>query len=69
MTQKADNLRVKRTKILLRVQRFTVVDNSDFSPSRLTGHCSSQNDKKTILAIHFQLRGFVWLFMCSCSCW
>jgi len=54
MTQKADNLRVKRTKILLRVQRFTVVDNSDFSPPGLTVTSDSPYDKKTVPVTHFK---------------
>jgi hypothetical protein len=60
----------KRQGVELGVQRFMVVDNSDFSANRLTAR-----ETRLILAFqgvlmlpHFKQRGFVWRFMCSCSC-
>ena len=50
------------------VQPLLVVDNSDVAPSPLTSHCDAPYDKQTILATPFKQRGFVCLFMCSCSC-
>jgi len=37
---------------------LTMVDNSSFSPNRLTVHSDSPYDKHTIPAIHFKQRGF-----------
>lgn len=47
---------------------FSVVDNSDFSPSRLTVHSDSPYAKETIPATHFKQRGLLWHSMSSCSC-
>jgi hypothetical protein len=52
----------------LGVQRFSVVDKLDFSPSRLTVHSDSPYDKETVHATPFKQRGSLWRFMCSCSC-
>ena len=57
------------SQVACRVQRFTVVDNSYCSPTRLTAW-----ERHRILASRgalpspqFKQRGFVWLFLCSCS--
>ena len=53
-----------------RVQSFTVVDNSDFCPSRLTVHTDSPYDQEALHVSYFKRRGSVWVytFSCFCSC-
>jgi hypothetical protein len=51
-----------------RVLSHSVVDNSDFSPFRLTVPSSSPYDKETIRATYFKQRGSLWAFISSCSC-
>lgn len=50
------------------VLRFTVMDNSDFSPNRLTVSIDSSYHKETIHSPHFKQRGSLWPFRFSCSC-
>jgi len=50
------------------VQCFSVVDNSDITPSGLTVHSDSLYDKETVHATHFKQRGSLWPFMSSYSC-
>jgi copper chaperone CopZ len=44
----------------------SMVDNSDFAPTRLTGQSDPPYDKETIPATHFKQRGSY--YVCSCVC-
>src|SRR5438270_7750295 len=50
---------------------LSVVDNSDFCPSCLTALSARLilGSQGTLPSPHFKQRGFVWPFICSCSCW
>src|SRR5207244_2237518 len=52
------------------VQGFTVVDKSDFCPSRLTVHSDTPYDQEALHVSYFKRRGSLWLytFSCFCSC-
>ena len=51
-----------------RVQRFTVVDKSDSSPSPLTVHSDPPYSKEALSVFYFKRRGSLCPFMCMCSC-
>ncbi len=50
------------------VQGFTVVDKSDFNPSRLTVPSDSLYDQEALHVSYFKRRGSLWLSTCSCFC-
>src|SRR5260221_4274849 len=54
----------------LGVLPLSVVDNSDFCPSCLTALSARLIlvSQGTLPSPHFKQRGFVWPFICSCSC-
>ena len=50
------------------VQRFTVVDKLDFSPSPLTVHSDTLYSKEALPVSYFKWRGSLWPSMCTCIC-
>src|SRR2546430_1368060 len=50
------------------VQTLTVVDNSVFSPIRLTVPSDHPYVQEALSFALFKQRGYVWPFMCSYSC-
>src|SRR5260221_8826761 len=53
---------------LQEVQGFTVVDKSDFHPSRLTVPSDSLYNQEALHVSYFKRRGSLWLSTCSCFC-
>ncbi len=50
------------------VQRFTVVDKSDFSPSPLRVHSDTLSSKEALPVSSFKRRGSLWPSRCTCIC-
>jgi hypothetical protein len=60
----------RQNELWVQVLPHSVVDNSDFSPTRLTAWetrlmLASQG---VLSSPHFKQRGSLWSFMCTCSC-
>jgi hypothetical protein len=50
------------------VQPHSVVDHSDFCPSRLTVRSDTPDDLEALHVSHFKQRGWFWLSTLSCFC-
>src|SRR5438034_8768940 len=57
-----------KSELVAEVQGFTVVDKSDFHPSRLTVPSDSLYDQEALHVSYFKRRGSLWLSTCSCFC-